>query len=68
MFYKYKNYRQIFDAIGREEALAIFDAGVKDDNLSLIYDANKEINIEVNTPNGLTERQILKNVVLQGDT
>ena len=59
----------MFDAIELEEALSdIFDAGVKDDNLSLIYDANKEINIAVNTTNGLTERQILKNVVLQGDT
>ena len=63
------DYRQMFDAIGLEEALSdIFDAGVKDDNLSLIYDANKEINMAVNTPNGLTERQVLKNVVLQGDT
>ena len=46
----------------------MYDAGVKDDNLALIYRANKEINMAVNTPTGLTQRQNLENVVLQGDT
>ena len=41
---------------------------MKDDNLSLIYKANANIRMAVNTPNGLTERQTIKNVVLQGDT
>ena len=59
----------MFDAIGLEEAISdAFDVGMDDDNLSLIYDANKEIQMAINTPSGLTERQILKNVVLQGDT
>ena len=63
------DYRQMFDAINLEEALSdIYDAGVRDDNLSLIYGANKEINMAVNTPSGLSERQDIKNVVLQGDT
>ena len=63
------DYRQMFDAIGLEEAISdAFDVGMDDDNLSLIYDANKEIQMAINTPSGLTERQILKNVVLQGDT
>ena len=63
------DYRQMFDAIGLEEAISdAFDVGMDDDNLSLIYNANKKIQMAVNTPSGLTERQTLKNVVLQGDT
>ena len=63
------DYRQMFDAIGLEEAISdAFDVGMDDDNLSLIYKANKEILMAVNTPSGLTEREILTNVVLQGDT
>ena len=63
------DYRQMFDAINLEEALCdVYDAGLKDDNLALIYRANKEINMAVNTPAGLSERQKIQNVVLQGDT
>ena len=63
------DYRQMFDAIGLEEAISdAFDVGMDDDNLSLIYNANKEIQMAINTPSGLTERNSLKNVVLQGDT
>ena len=59
----------MFDAIELQQALSdIYDAGVKDDNLSLIYQANKEVRMAVNTPSGLSERQTLENVVLQGDT
>ena len=46
----------------------IFDAGVDDETLSLLHEANKEIFMSVKTTNGLTDRQVLKNIVLQGDT
>ena len=63
------DYRQMFDAINLEEAINdAFDAGMDDDNLALIYNANKDIRMAVNTLTGLTERQRLRNVVLQGDT
>ena len=63
------DYRQMFDAINLEQALSdIFDAGLDDDNLALIYRGNTEISMGVNTPSGLTERQCIKNVVLQGET
>ena len=59
----------MFDAIGLEEAISdAFDVGMKDDTLTLVYKANKEIQMAVNTPDGLTDRQQLSNVVLQGDT
>ena len=52
------DYRQMFDAIGLKEALSdVFDAGIKDDNLALLYEANKAIKMAVKTPNGLTERR-----------
>ena len=63
------DYKQMFDAIQLEQALSdVYDFGLNDDNLSLIYQANKDVRMAVNTPSGLTERQSLKNVVLQGDT
>ena len=63
------DYRQMFDAIDLEEAISdIYDVGVDDDSLNLIYEANKEIQMAVRTPSGLTERQTVKNIVLQGDT
>ena len=63
------DYKQMFDAIFLEEALSdLYDAGCKDDNLALLYEANKEISMTVNTPHGQTEEESIKNVVLQGDT
>ena len=62
------DYKQMFDAISLQDAISdAFDTGVKDDNLTLIYRANREVKMSVNTRNGLTDRQTLKNVVLQGD-
>ena len=49
------------------EEPAIYDAGVNNDILRLIYKANYEVNMAVKTPHGLTDRQKLKNTVLQGD-
>jgi hypothetical protein len=55
--------------IDLEQALSdIYDFGLNDYNLSLIYQANRHVKMAVNTPSGLRERQSLKNVVLQGDT
>ena len=63
------DYKQMFDAINLKEAIGdIYDAGLMDDKLSLLYQANKEVNFAVNTPSGLTERQTIEDVVLQGDT
>ena len=63
------DYKQMFDAINLEQAVSdIYNAGVNDDKLILIYKANKEVKMAVNTPNGLSERKSIENVVLQGDT
>ena len=46
----------------------IYDAGINDDTLVLLHEANRNIDMAVKTPYGLTERQNIKNTVLQGHT
>ena len=59
----------MFDSINLKQAISgVYEAGLKDDNLSLVYEAKREIFMAVNTPYGLSERQTLKNIVLQCDT
>ena len=63
------DYAQMFDSIDLEQAISdIFDAGVDDDTLVLLHKANEEVHMAVKTTNGLTERQVIKDIVLQGDT
>ena len=45
----------------------MYEAGIDKDNLALIYEANRNINVAVNTPNGLTSRDNIERIVLQGD-
>ena len=57
-----------FDSLWLEECMNdLFEAGIDDDNLALIYEANKSINVAIKTPNGLTAREHLEKIVLQGD-
>ena len=66
---QFYDYSQMFDSINLEDAISdIFDSGLNDDNLALIYLANNEVNMAVKTANGLSDRQIIRNIVLQGDT
>ena len=59
----------MFDSMDLEQAISdMFDAGVKDDTLVLLHKANEEIHMAVKTNNGLTERHIIEDSVLQGDT
>ena len=61
------DYAQMFDSMDLGQALSdIFDTGLDDDNLVLLNEANKNIQMAVKTSNGLTERQTLKDLVLQG--
>ena len=63
------DYAQMFDSINLKQAISdVYETGMKDENLSLVYKANKEIFMAVNTPDGLSERQTIENIVLQGDT
>ena len=66
---QFYDYSQMFDSINLQEAISdIYDTGVDDDNLQLLYNANQEINMAVKTANGLSDRQVVNDIVLQGDT
>ena len=59
----------MFDSIDLRQAISdVFEAGLKDDILALVYEANKEVFMAVRIPEGLTDIQKLENIVLQGDT
>ena len=63
------DYAQMFDSVDLDQAISdLFDVGVDDDTLALLHKANKDVHMAVKTPSGLTERQTIKNCVLQGDT
>ena len=59
----------MFDGIVLEEGLSvIFDVGIQDDSLKILYEANKKINMSVKTEDGLTDRKEIFSSILQGDT
>ena len=62
------DYRQCFDSMWLDEcANDLFQAGVQDDNLALIYQANSINQVSVKTPFGKTERKNVEKIVLQGE-
>ena len=51
--------RQCFDSMWQEEVINdIFEAGVEDDKLALLYEINKENFLAIKTQHGLTERML----------
>ena len=45
----------------------LFNAGIKDDKLALIYKANEVNQVSVKTPFGITDREVVEKIVLQGE-
>ena len=63
------DYRQCFDSLWIEECMNdLWEAGITDDKLSLIYKMNEKTNVKVKTPFGLTKSQEVHKVVMQGET
>ena len=63
-----KDYRQCFDSMWLEDTMNnMFEAGVKDDKMALLYEANKEVHVAVKSPVGVTERKKVEQIILQGD-
>ena len=59
----------MFDSINLEQAISdVYEAGLKDSNLKIIHEANKSIYMSINTPDGLTDRKKIEDIVLQGET
>ena len=62
------DYRQCFDSMWLEDCINdMYDCGVKNRNLAVIYEANKVNKVAVMTPNGLTERRNIEKIVMQGE-
>ena len=62
------DYKQCFDSMWMEECVNdLWEAGIQDDHLALIYEVNKNVNVAVKTPFGLTDRQNINRVVMQGE-
>ena len=58
----------MFDGMNLKEALSdLFNSGIEDDTIQLLYQANKDIAVQVKTPFGRTEEVVLEEVVLQGE-
>ena len=59
------DYKKCFDSMWLEETINdLYEAGVQDDHLSILYEANREVNVAVKTPNG---RVKVKEIILQGE-
>ena len=60
--------RQCFDSLWPEEVMNdIYEAGVNDDKLALLYEINKINKLAVKAQHGLTQRNTVKNIICQGD-
>ena len=55
------DYIEMFDSMDLEEAVSdLFNTGVTDDSLCLLYEANKDIKVQVKTPHGLSAENSFK--------
>ena len=62
------DYKQCFDSLWLQECLSdLFNSGVKDDKLALLYNINSHVKVAVKTPVGRTDRKSIYNVITQGD-
>ena len=56
-----------FDSLWVEECINdIFEAGLKNDKLALIFLTNQNANIAIKTPGGKSDRISIKNIIMQG--
>jgi hypothetical protein len=63
------DYKQCFDSLWIEECMNdLWEAGITDDKLGLIYKMNETTNVAVKTPFGFTETREVNRVVMQGET
>ena len=62
------DYKQMFDSECLYECLNdVYEAGVNDDYFPLLYEANRETFVAVQTPGGLSMREAIHEIVMQGD-
>ena len=62
------DYRQCFDSMWLDETINdLYETGLVNDNLNLIYKLNNKNKVAVVTPHGLTERVEMDQLVMQGE-
>ena len=62
------DFKQMFDSECLYECLNdVYEDGVDDDYLPLLYEANRETYVAVQTPSGISKREMVKEIVMQGD-
>ena len=59
----------MFDSMVLKESISdLFDSGIQDDTLTLLYEANQNVRVKVKTHSGLSVENTFDEIVLQGDT
>ena len=62
------DYKQMFDSECLFQCMNdLYEAGVNDDIFALIFEANRENLVAVNTPHGISRREKIEQIVMQGD-
>ena len=62
------DYKQMFDSECLFQCMNdLYEAGVDDDISPLIYEANRENMVADNTPHGISKREKIEEIVVQGD-
>ena len=62
------DYKQCFDSLWLEESINdLWEAGLNDDKLALIAEANENVKVAIKTPFGMTKRESMKRFVMQGE-
>ena len=61
--------RLCFDSLWQEHTINdMYEAGINNDKLSLLWQINKENNLAVKTHAGLSQRKQINNIICQGDS
>ena len=62
------DYKQCFDSMWLDETINdLYEAGLDNNNLNVIYNLNEKNKVAVVTPHGLTERVNIEKIVMQGE-
>ena len=65
----YYDVKQAFDSLWTEKSyLDLHENGLNDDMLTLLHETSKEVEICVKSPVGVTEKGVIRDIILQGET
>ena len=62
------DYQQCFDSMWLSESINdLYESGIQNENLAIIHAANEENLVAVKTPVGITSREVVEKIVMQGE-